>query len=235
LEPDDQFTFLETVFQIPVAVWPHNELSGGVTREGGDTYDIIDRNQEQYNHNRETMDVLVSPDITRENIEGVEEAEDNSDEVDSESNQLKKSVKKRKRAEGDDGLSEEDYDTSDDSAMEDNTGKDSSSEDEDIEIQLPNTIWNGGKDKICSYCFHTVENALPITAIVSCSACPRMYHAECATIAPRYRFNQVPVLCNKLCIMTGHVDNDNAEVPQDIKALVHRLSKCTNRVNPLDE
>jgi hypothetical protein len=218
LDPDDQFTFLETVFQLPVAVWPHNELSGGVTREGGDVYDIIDRNQEQYNHFRDTIDILASPDVIPDKIEGVEEAEEEHGGANPERNQRGKLSKKRKRQ-------EEESASSDESESENNDGKDSSSEDEDIEAPETSTPWNGGKDTICSYCFQSVD--VSITDVVSCTACPRVYHRNtCAMISPTYRQNVTPVLCKKLYIVH---DND------DEKELIHRLSKCTNRVDIIED
>jgi hypothetical protein len=221
LDPEDQFTFLETVFQLPVAVWPHNEASGGAMRPGGETYDIIDRNQEQYDDLRDNVDVLDSPDIVREDIEGVEEVEE---EIGETSNRRKQQTKRKRSVDNEEMDDDESSDNASSDESSDEAGQ-SSDEDADSAEQQTGIQWDGNKDTICSFCFQTVQGT-PTAPMLSCTACPRVYHNECAKIAPAHRKNKIPVLCHKLSFVTATSSEQE---------LVQRLEKCTNRANSINE
>lgn len=72
----DTFTFLETAFQLPVAVWPHDERTGGMDRNGKKTYDVVDRNQDEYHESPPGSDNFLpdAPEFTIEDSDGEEAA-----------------------------------------------------------------------------------------------------------------------------------------------------------------
>ncbi len=202
---DDIFTFLETIYQLPVALWPHEEGTGGVYRPGGKTFDVIDRNQEQYDeYEPESVAVLESPDIQRAEI------------VDEPSAQRVRPNRKRRREEAPTGkscLAEPSEEEESCSEVEER----SSSDDEDLGADRK---WDGQHDTICSYCFDDVTDGL------RCAHCPRVYHRECTGIyIPEDQSSSDSVICKDLTFPWAKNSRD--------KKFIIRFRQCTSRCESL--
>ena len=164
-DPNDKFTFLETAYQIPIAVWPHDQRSNAPRVYAAPTFDIIDRNQEQYNSDSEDED------------DDAYEAAEVTLPVDSERAHTETIAASRKRnREGRLCESHEVKESEGEGEGEGEGGEEEPESNSGIEDESDADRWDGRHDTVCAVCYEWIRD--PQEAY-TCPLCPRAFCKTC--------------------------------------------------------
>ena len=208
VDPGDKFSFLETAYQVPVAVWPHDKRSNGriYTRP---TFDVIDRNQEQYNGDA---------DDECEEYKESYEAPVNSERI------ARDEAPARKRRRLDDSSKR----SMSESHMHEKEVLPSASIEEavsDIEAETYEA-WDisMGYDEICSVCVQPRKGLNSSWHL--CHFCPRAFCTSCVELESTL---DGVFSCRRLRLKRG----DSELAMPDDSELAQRLQECTDRTHIL--
>ena len=221
-DPRDRFTFLETAYQIPVAVWPHDKRSNAPRVYASPTFDIIDRNQEQYNSDSEGAN---------EDENGFQDAE-LLQPVNSEQAHMEAVAASRKRNRGEQPRESKEVEDS----KRDESESESESESEGGELPESDSEgesaygWGGSHDAECGVCYSVPGQE----ARYACPLCPRVFCKTCVAVLPHDRTAahcQNDQSLSKACSMLSIKQGANGDLGDKDKA---RLAVCTSRLYALE-